>query len=424
MKQQKSSENHLHTKAQKVAILFTDIKGSTTIWEKRGDVEARQLVERHNRLLFPIVKKFRGRVVKTIGDAIMAKFRSPHNAVKAAVAMQQLLDVERSKSDFPISIRIGIHYGKGLVEANDVYGDLVNAAARIESKAKANQILLSGAVRKAIGKKGSLKFQSEKSFVPKGKSKAVPLYSCDWKKSPNLINSIGTPLTVGTKQARRQILYFITILFALYLLFEHYIRFFIADSQKGALFFVDPGKAFLENGFPIAGIILAVILILKFTLSKGITPVAIMRVLKGGFIAAVTTAAILGTAHLTKETAALKHLSHRVYESKHLFVKVVANRVNVRLKAQNGAVIRQASKGDIFLLAGTVKKRGITYNRVWLGDRLYGYLPRVMPPKIGVPEMRLSYTNKFYITRWDLIASAGAVIAFVLGILLFRIRPV
>ena len=67
-----------------VTILFSDIEESTRHWERRGDIDARLVIERHNRLLFPVIRKFRGRIIKTLGDAIMASFTEPQQAIQAA----------------------------------------------------------------------------------------------------------------------------------------------------------------------------------------------------------------------------------------------------------------------------------------------------------------------------------------------------
>ena len=67
-----------------MTILFSDIKDSTAYFERRGDVEGLAMVERHNNLLFPCVENNNGRIIKTIGDAIMALFLDPVDAVTAA----------------------------------------------------------------------------------------------------------------------------------------------------------------------------------------------------------------------------------------------------------------------------------------------------------------------------------------------------
>ena len=69
-----SATKHIRSSRKHVTILFSDIEESTTYWDKYGDIEGRLMVDRHNRLMFPIIQKFRGRIIKTIGDSIMASF--------------------------------------------------------------------------------------------------------------------------------------------------------------------------------------------------------------------------------------------------------------------------------------------------------------------------------------------------------------
>src|SRR5215467_15188818 len=99
-----------------VTILFSDIKGSTNYFEKKGDLEGLAMVHHHHRLMVPVVQENDGRVVKTIGDAIMACFNDPVSAIKAAVTMQRVLETERhgKTAEEQIHIRIGLHTGPGL----------------------------------------------------------------------------------------------------------------------------------------------------------------------------------------------------------------------------------------------------------------------------------------------------------------------
>jgi class 3 adenylate cyclase len=71
----------IHRSRRPVTILFTDIEDSTRYWDTYGDVKGRLMVDQHNRLTFPVVKRFGGRIIKTIGDAIMASFKDPEDAV-------------------------------------------------------------------------------------------------------------------------------------------------------------------------------------------------------------------------------------------------------------------------------------------------------------------------------------------------------
>src|SRR5215467_11133495 len=105
------NEKEIEKLRSPMTILFSDIKGSTRYAEQKGDVEYMAMIDRHNRLLFPVIDKRGGRVVKTIGDSILAKFDDPVAAVEAAVDMQRTLanDREKQKETDAIHIRIGLH---------------------------------------------------------------------------------------------------------------------------------------------------------------------------------------------------------------------------------------------------------------------------------------------------------------------------
>src|SRR5204862_797608 len=138
------AEQELEKLRTPMTILFSDIKGSTAYAEKKGDLAYMEMINRHNGVLFPVIEAEGGRVVKTIGDAILAQFDNPVGAVKAAAGMQRVLakDREGREEIDQIRIRIGLHYGMGLIKDNDVFGDVVNAASRVQHQAETEQILI------------------------------------------------------------------------------------------------------------------------------------------------------------------------------------------------------------------------------------------------------------------------------------------
>ena len=138
------AEQELEKLRTPMTILFSDIKGSTAYAEKKGDVEYMAMINRHNSILFPVIEAQGGRVVKTIGDAILAQFQDGVGAVKAAADMQRALVDDRKGRDEidQIHIRIGLHYGLGLMKDGDVFGDVVNAASRVQHQADVEQILI------------------------------------------------------------------------------------------------------------------------------------------------------------------------------------------------------------------------------------------------------------------------------------------
>jgi class 3 adenylate cyclase len=134
-----------------LTFLFTDLKGSTALYERVGDLAAYDLVHAHFEGLTDIVASEGGAVVKTIGDAVMATFPSPHKAVSAALHMREAMDRlnDERKSD-DILLKIGIHQGPCLAvnsnDRQDYFGQTVNVAARVQKLAVSRTIVASGSV--------------------------------------------------------------------------------------------------------------------------------------------------------------------------------------------------------------------------------------------------------------------------------------
>ena len=127
-------------KITSLTFLFTDLKGSTELYERVGDLAAYDLVRAHFRLLNEIVAAERGAVVKTIGDAVMATFPTPDRAMAAALKMREAL--KDLKGD--LLLKIGIHEGPCLAvslnDRQDYFGRTVNIAARVQGLATSRSI--------------------------------------------------------------------------------------------------------------------------------------------------------------------------------------------------------------------------------------------------------------------------------------------
>src|SRR4029450_3635706 len=130
-------------KITSLTFLFTDVKGSTELYERVGDLAAYDLVRAHFRLLNEIVAAERGAVVKTIGDAVMATFPTPDRAMAAALRMREAL--KDLKED--LLLKIGIHEGPCLAvslnDRQDYFGRTVNIAARVQGLAPSRSIFAS-----------------------------------------------------------------------------------------------------------------------------------------------------------------------------------------------------------------------------------------------------------------------------------------
>jgi class 3 adenylate cyclase len=132
---------------KRVAVLFTDIKGSTALYDRIGDMKAFNLVRQHFGVLRDVIAANHGALVKTIGDAVMASFHEPLNAIRAALDMlAQIKRFNDSACQELITLKIGAHVGECLAvtlnERLDYFGRTVNLAARVQGLAAENEIYL------------------------------------------------------------------------------------------------------------------------------------------------------------------------------------------------------------------------------------------------------------------------------------------
>jgi class 3 adenylate cyclase len=133
-----------------VTLMFSDIEGSTALNERLGDARWMEVLRAHNALIDEQVRRYNGRVVKTIGDGYMVVFASPEAAVRCALAIQSALEnpPERLRD---IRVRIGLHTGAAVPDGSDFFGREVNYAARVASAALGGEVLVSAALRERLG---------------------------------------------------------------------------------------------------------------------------------------------------------------------------------------------------------------------------------------------------------------------------------
>lgn len=141
---------------RQVTLLFTDLKGSTAMYERLGDLNAYALVREHFALLGATVQEHAGAIVKTIGDAVMAVFSRPSDAVSAALHILDEIERYNTEHGGPgFILKIGAHCGPSIAvtlnENLDYFGQTVNVAARVQSLADAGEICISEALYSAPG---------------------------------------------------------------------------------------------------------------------------------------------------------------------------------------------------------------------------------------------------------------------------------
>ncbi|MEX1008121.1 MAG: BTAD domain-containing putative transcriptional regulator [Acidimicrobiia bacterium] len=131
-----------------VTFLFTDVEGSTRLWEEFPDMP--QAMARHDELLRNAVEAHGGHAVKTTGDGLHAVFSTAHDAVTAAVGAQTALLAEDWNITETVRVRMGIHTGVAEVRDGDYYGSVVNRAARVMSVAHGGQVIVSAATEELL----------------------------------------------------------------------------------------------------------------------------------------------------------------------------------------------------------------------------------------------------------------------------------
>ncbi|KJR40878.1 Adenylyl cyclase class-3/4/guanylyl cyclase domain protein [Candidatus Magnetoovum chiemensis] len=181
LREREKIEEKLSQYRSNMAVMFSDIKGSTEFYDKWGDVEGRIMVQHCNDIILPVIKQ-KGLNYKNLGDGIMAYFDSAECAVRAAIQMQKSIHRcnQNKAKNKQVHIRIGINYGPVFIEENDISGDVVNVASRVESNTAVDSIYINKPVYDQIKDTDDIicRYVGEKSV--KGKDESLCLYRVVW----------------------------------------------------------------------------------------------------------------------------------------------------------------------------------------------------------------------------------------------------
>ena len=156
---------------QLAAIMFTDIAGYTTLMGN-DEQKAFDLLKKNRELQKPIIEKFNGRWIKELGDGVMASFNTVSDAVNAAIKIQEACNAAK---DFQLSI--GIHQGEIIFENNDIYGDAVNIASRIQTLGVPGSVLFSKKITDEIRNKSKFQITSLGSFEFKNVEEPIEVFA-------------------------------------------------------------------------------------------------------------------------------------------------------------------------------------------------------------------------------------------------------
>ncbi len=169
-------------RSEELAVLFADVVGSTKLYELLGDERARQTVSRCIDVMTRATEHHHGMVIKTMGDEILATFTAAGDAVEAACTMQKMIKENMGDVAVSVAIRVGLHFGKVMLEDGDVFGGTVHTANRMTSQAKASQIITTrGTVDCLSGQLQSITRQIDLATV-KGRSDEIALYEVMWQR--------------------------------------------------------------------------------------------------------------------------------------------------------------------------------------------------------------------------------------------------
>lgn len=197
-------------KEMELSVLFADVSGSTRLYEKLGDTEALRAVDRCLKRMERAVEGYRGRIVKNIGDEVMAVFEKADDAFQAATEMQQRITDLPPVSGVKLAIRVGFHHGQVIEEGGDVFGDSVNTAARLAGLAKAGQIMISGQTQALLSPLLQLSTRDLDQMSVKGKAEELHVFEVIWQESEELTmkaESIRPSATAGGQGARLRVRY-------------------------------------------------------------------------------------------------------------------------------------------------------------------------------------------------------------------------
>lgn len=197
----------MNTPQSDMCILFADVSGSTRLYEKLGDADALATIGRCIDRMTRAVLANRGRVVKTIGDEVMATFDSAESGMLAASDMQHRIDDLPLTGGVKLMIRVGFHYGPTIIENNDFFGDTVNVAARMAGLAKGGQIVTTG---DCVAQLPELLRQSTRSLdalTVKGKALDIQVCEVIWQENAELTMMADSATAAPPREASVRLLH-------------------------------------------------------------------------------------------------------------------------------------------------------------------------------------------------------------------------
>lgn len=184
------------------AVLFADVAGSTALYELLGDERAFALVDRCLQTMSGCTTEFHGRVVKTIGDAVMSVFDRADDAAAAAAEMQVRVAALGPAAGVRLGVRVGFHFGPVVAREDDVFGDTVNLASRLCDLASRGQIITDQDTAERLSRHFRPSLRTLYAIPVKGKEAEVALIEVLWQASSQEMTAIVATPTPAAGPAR------------------------------------------------------------------------------------------------------------------------------------------------------------------------------------------------------------------------------
>ena len=164
-----------------VTLMFSDMEGFTRMTERLGDLKAREVIRRHNSIVREQLAAYQGHEVELQGDGFLLAFSSARRAVLCAIALQGAFEAHNGEhAEEPIRVRIGLHTGEALRDADKFFGKAVILAARIAAESKGGEILVSSLLKQLTESVGDIRFGDAHPVTLKGISEPQLVHNVEW----------------------------------------------------------------------------------------------------------------------------------------------------------------------------------------------------------------------------------------------------
>ena len=192
-------------KASEAAVLFADVSGSTKLYESEGDAVAHAAIEKCIAIMRDKTNAAKGRVIKTIGDEVMAAFPTADAAADAAIEMQTAIVEIPMVGKTKIGIRIGFNFGPVVEREGDVFGDAVNLAARLSHVATKDQIITARDTVMLMSPMLKSATRAITTIQVKGKEQEIQVYELMWQQNEDMTTLASHKSVYKPKNAKLRI---------------------------------------------------------------------------------------------------------------------------------------------------------------------------------------------------------------------------